>query len=328
MAQPTGTFSTYQAKGIRENLADIISNISPIDTPFISNVGSGGGIDNTYYEWQTDALSAVNTANAAIEGGDAVMVTSSPTTRLGNYTQISTKNVTVSGTVERVKKAGRKSELAYQLAKRGAELKRDMEAIACSGQVAVPGTDTTARNTAGFEAYITTNTVRGVGGADPGYSGGVAANGLGTGYPNVAAVPGTPVAVSEVNFKLMLQKQWTNGGKADLVLTGPSTKVKISAFAGIATRYRDVPAGQQASIVGAADVYVSDFGEVTIVPDRFKGELTMQAIDTEYVGVVKLRDFMTIDLAKTGDSEKKQLLVEWGIKVQNPLAHAIYADFT
>jgi hypothetical protein len=326
MAQPTGTFSTYQAKGIRENLADIISNISPIDTPFVSNVGSDT-CDNTYFEWQTDALSAVNTSNAALEGGDAVMVTSTPTTRLGNYTQISTKNVTVSGTVERVKKAGRKSELAYQLAKRGAELKRDMEAIACSGQPAVSGSDTVARNTAGFECFITTNTIRGAGGADPTYSGGVAANGLGSGYPNAAATAGTPVALSETNFKLMLQKQWTNGGKADLVLVGPATKVKCSAFAGIATRYRDVPAGQQASIVGAADVYVSDFGEVTIVPSRFKGETTMQAIDTEYVKITKLRDFMTIDLAKTGDSEKKQLLVEWAVRVQNPLAHAVYADF-
>lgn len=329
MAQPTGTYSTYQGKGIRENLADVISNISPIDTPFISNVGSGGGIDNTYYEWQTDALSAVDSANAALEGGDAIMVTSSPTSRIGNYTQISTKNVTVSGTVERVKKAGRKSELAYQLAKRGAELKRDMEAIACGGQAALPGSDSVARKTAGFECFITTNTVRGAGaGADPTYSGGVAGNGLGSGYPNLSAVAGTPAAISETNFKLMLQKQWTSGGKADLVLCGPATKVKISAFAGIATRYRDVPAGQQASIVGAADVYVSDFGEVTIVPSRFKGETTMQAIDTEYVGIVKLRDFFTIDLAKSGDSEKKQLLVEWGVKVENPLAHAIYADFT
>jgi hypothetical protein len=327
MAQPTGTYSTYQAKAIRENLADIISNISPIDSPFISNVGSGGDIENTYFEWNTDALAAVDTANAALEGGDAIMVSSTPTTRLGNYTQISTKNVTVSGTVERVKKAGRKSEMAYNLAKRGAEIKRDMEAIACGGQIAVAGNDTTARKTAGFEAFITTNTVRGAGGADPSYSGGVAGNGLGSGYPNTAATAGTPVAITETNFKLMLQKQWTNGGKADLVLCGPATKVKISGFSGIATRYRDVAPGKQASIVGAADVYVSDFGEVTIVPSRFKGETTMQAIDTEYVGIVKLRDFQTIDLAKTGDSEKKQLLVEWGVKVANPLAHAIYADF-
>jgi hypothetical protein len=328
MPQPTGSFSTYQAKGIRENLADVISNISPIDTPFVSNVGSGGDIDNTYYEWQTDALAAVDTTNAQIEGNDATLASSTPTTRLGNYTQISSKTVVVTGTVERVKKAGRKSELAYNLAKRGAELKRDIEAIACGGQVAVAGSDTVARKTAGFEAFITTNTIRGAGGADPGYSGGVAANGLGSGYPNTAAVAGTAVAISETNFKTMLQKQWTQGGKPDLVLCGPSTKVKISGFAGIATRYRDVPAGQQAAIVGAADVYVSDFGEVTIVPSRFKGESTMQSIDTDYVGIVKLRDFFTIDLAKTGDSEKKQLLVEWGVKVQNPLAHAIYADFS
>jgi hypothetical protein len=326
MAEPTGTYSTYQAKGIRENLADIISNISPIDTPFVSNVG-GDTCDNTYFEWQTDALGAVNTGNAALEGGDAIMVTANPTSRLGNYTQISTKNVTISGTLERVKKAGRKSELAYQLAKRGAELKRDIESIAVSNQFAVAGSDTVARNTAGFECFVVTNTVRGAGGADPTYTGGIAANGLPTGYPSASPTAGTVSAITEANFKLMLQKQWTSGGKADLVLTGPVTKPKISQFTGIATRFRDVPAGQQAAIVGAADVYVSDFGEVTIVPDRFKSDATLHAIDTEYVKIVKLRDFQTIDLATTGDATKKQMIVEWGVKVTNPLAHAIYADF-
>lgn len=320
-------FSTYDAKGIREDLSDVIYNISPIDTPFISNIGKTTA-QATYFEWQTDALAAPDANNAQVEGADAGNDTSTPTSRMGNYTQISTKVVAITGTLEAVRKAGRRSELAYQLAKRGNDLKRDMETIATSPQAAVVGTDTTARKTAGFEAFVITNTIRGAGGADPTYSGGVGANGLPSGYPNTAPTDGTQAAITEDNFKLMLQKQWSNGGKADMVLVGPINKQKISLFSGIATRFRDVPAGQQAQIIGAADVYVGDFGEVTIVPDRFKRERTALAIDTEYVSLAYLRSFQLNRLAKTGDSEKRQLVVEWGVKVQNPLAHAVYADLT
>src|SRR5574340_1069474 len=304
MAQPTGTYSTYQGKGIRENLADVIYNISPIDTPFMNNIGRETA-SNTYYEWQTDALNAPDTANAAIEGGDAPTASASPTTRLGNYTQISTKNVTVSGTLETVNKAGRRSEMSYQLAKRGAELKRDMEAILCSTQAAVAGSDTVARKTTGI---------------DPTLSGGTA------GYPNASPGAGTQVAFTETLLKQGLQLVWAAGGDTDIVMVGPHNKQVASGFAGIATRYKDVPAGKQATIVGAADVYTGDFGEVTIVPNRFKNDNSALLLDTEYLGIAYLRNFQTIDLAKTGDAEKKQLLVEYGLKVHNHNAQGIVAD--
>lgn len=321
-------FTTYDARGIREDLADVIYNISPIDTPFVSNVGKTTA-DQTFFEWQTDSLAAADTNNAAIEGADAGDDTSTPTSRIGNYTQISTKVVKITGTLEAVKKAGRKSELAYQLAKGGNELKRDIEAIATGPQAANPGSDTVARRTAGFEAFIIDNTIRGTGGADPTYSGGIGANGLPVGYPNAGPTDGTAQAdITEANFKTMLQKQWSAGGKADMILVGPINKQKISLFEGIATRFRDVPAGQQAQIIGAADVYVSDFGDVTIVPDRFKRERTALGVDTEYVALAYLRNFRVNQLAKTGDAEKRQILVEWGVKVMNPLAHSVYADLT
>lgn len=319
------TFMTYDARGIREDLADVIYNISPIDTPFISNIGKTVA-EQTFFEWQTDSLAAASSTNAVVEGADAGTDNSVPTSRMGNYTQISTKVVQISGTLEAVRKAGRKSELAYQLAKRGNELKRDMEASLTSYNVAVPGNDTTARNTAGFGSFVITNTIRGAGGADPVYSGGLSASGLPIGYPITAPVAGTAAAITEDNFKTMLQKQWTSGGKADFVLVDATTKQAISLFTGIATRFRDVPAGEQAQIIGAADVYVSDFGDVTIVPDRFTKTGVAYGIDLEYVACAYLRNFQVLELAKTGDSEKRQLIVEYGLKVMNPLAHSAYAD--
>ena len=320
MAQPTGTFSTYQAKGIRENLADIIYNISPIDTPFMNNIGRETA-SNTYFEWQVDALASPNTANAAVEGADSGGSSSSPTTRLGNYVQISTKDVTVSGTMEAVNKAGRRSELSYQLAKRGAELKRDMESILTSTQAAVAGSDTVARKTAGIEAFIMApNAVRGTGGADPTLSGGTA------GFPNASPTDGTAAAFTETMLKTALADVWASGGDPDIVMVGPHNKQVVSGFTGIATRFRDVPAGKQAEIVGAADVYVGDFGQVTIVPNRFKRDNTALVLDTEYLGIAYLRNFQTIELARTGDAEKRQILVEYGLKVHNHNAQGIVAD--
>lgn len=322
MAQPTGLFQTYDARGIRENLADVIYNISPIDTPFMNNIGRESE-SNTYNEWQVDSLASPNASNAALEGADAAGLTSTPTTRLGNYTQISVKDVTVSGTVEAVNKAGRRSELAYQLAKRGSELKRDIESILTSGQPAVAGSDSVARNTAGIEAFIQSpNSIRGAGGADPTLSGGT------SGYPNAGPTNGTQVAFTETMLKAGLAAVWGSGGDTDIVMVGPFNKQTVSQFAGIATRFRDVPAGRQAQIIGAADVYVGDFGEVTIVPNRFKADRSALLLDTNYLGVGYLRNFQQIELARTGDSEKRQLLAEYMLKVHNYHAQGIVADIT
>ena len=158
MAAPTGTFQTYGAIGNREDLSDIIYDISPTDTPFMSNVERGTATA-TLHEWQTDSLAASNADNAQIEGGDATTNTASPTTRFGNYTQIFHKVPLVARTQRSVNTAGRRDEMSYQIAKRGREMKRDMEARYTSAQGAVAGGSGTAREMAGLGAWLFGNQV-------------------------------------------------------------------------------------------------------------------------------------------------------------------------
>lgn len=324
MATPTNTFQTYQAKGIREDLANVIYNISPAETPFMSNAGKET-VSNTYFEWQVDSLSSVNTSNAVVEGDDATLQASTPTVRVGNYTQISTKTVVVSGTLEAVDKAGRRSELAYQLAKRSKELKRDMEAIATGPQAASAGDATTARTTAGFEAWLRTNTSRGTGGANPTMSG---ANG--NGYPNASPTDASTAnqrTFTETLLKDMVRKVYTNSvSQPPILMVGPANKQQASTFPGIALNRYQLSSPKPGAVIGAADIYVSDFGEISVVPNRFQRERTAFGFNPEYASIVTLRNFQQIELAKTGDAEKRELLVEWGVKIHNEAAHGVIAD--
>ena len=314
MAIVANTFTRYSAVGIREDLSNVIYNISPEETPFISNIGREN-VKNTYFEWQTDSLAAASDANAALEGDDVASFTAvSPTSRIGNYTQISTKNVVISGTLEALDKAGRRSELTYQLAKLGSELKRDMESALLANQSPVAGNTTTARRTAGLPAFIKTNTDFGTGGAD---TAGIAAR-----------TDGTQRAFTEDQLKDVIAKVWESGGTPKMLMVGSHNKQVASGFTGIATRFRDVPAGQQAQIVGAADVYVSDFGTVNIVPNRFQRARDAFVVDPQYASMAVLRPIQQMELAKTGDAEKRLMLVEYGLKVNNEAAHGIVADLT
>ena len=314
MAIVGNTFTRYNAVGIREDLSNVIYNISPEETPFISNIGRES-VKNTYFEWQTDSLAAASASNAALEGDDISSFQAvTPTARVGNYTQISTKNLVISGTLEAVDKAGRRSEMTYQLAKLGSELKRDMEAALLANQSPVAGNNTTARRTAGLPAWIKTNTSFGTGGAN---TAGVAAR-----------TDGTQRAFTEALLKNVIQQVWTSGGTPKMLMVGPFNKVAASGFTGIATRFRDVPAGQQAQIIGAADIYVSDFGTVNIVPNRFQRDRDAFVVDPDYASLAVLRPIQKQDLAKTGDAEKAMLLVEYGLKVNNEAAHGIVADLT
>jgi hypothetical protein len=320
MTAPTNTFQTYTAKGIREDLANVIYNISPADTPFISNAGKET-VSNTYYEWQIDSLAATDSTNAAIEGDDPTIQLSNPTSRVGNYTQISVKTVIVSGTLEAVDKAGRRSELAYQLAKRSKELKRDMETIACSNQAGNAGSSSSARKTAGLEAWLTTNTFRGTSGANPTLSGTT------SGYPNAGATDGTQRSFTETLVKQMVKSVYVNSvTQPPILMVGPANKQQASTFAGIAVNRYQISTPKPGAVIGAADVYVSDFGEVSIVPNRFQRERSAFGFNPEYASIVTLRNFQQLELAKTGDSEKRELLVEWGVKIHNEAAHGIVAD--
>ena len=312
------TYQTYTAIGQREDLSDVIYNISPTETPFLNSVGKSKATA-IYHEWQTDSLASVNTSNAAVEGATASDATISPTVRVGNRTQISQKTIKISGTLDAVNKAGRKSEKAYQLAKASSEIKRDMEAILLSNQTAANGNATTARNLGGLQAWLASNTSNGSGGS-------AGANGT------TARTTGTDRAFTATLLNTVAQSAFTNGGSPTLLLVTPAQKVVASTFSGIATRYRDVPANQQAQIINAADVYVSDFGIIQIVPDRFipnaDNDDTAFLLDTEMAAVAYLRPFQTNELAQVGDADLTQLLVEYTLEVKNEAAHGIISDLT
>jgi hypothetical protein len=324
MSQTSNTFDTFNAKGIRESLSNVIYNISPEETPFMSNIGRES-VKNTFFEWQTDSLAAASTTNAQIEGDDVSSYDSTAATvRLGNYTQVSRKTLILSGTLESVDKAGRRSELAYQLAKRSAELKRDMESIMLTNQAASGGSagvSTAIRKTGSLLAFLKTNTDKGTGGADPSY----------TTQPNATrtdAASGDQRTFTEAILKSVIQKVWTAGGTPKVLMVGPVNKQRVSGFAGIAEIRKEVTGNKPGVIIGAADVYVSDFGAVSVVPNRFQRERDAFVLDPEYASVCYLRPFQTIELAKTGDAEKRMIVVEWGLKVNTEAAHGLAADLT
>lgn len=327
MAIVTNTITRYDGyRSVREDLANVIYNISPVDVPFMSNVGREN-VKNTYFEWQTDQLASASTTNAQLEGDDlqGVADARTPTHRVGNYTQISRKVIEVTGTLEAVDKAGMRSYLAYQLAKGASELKRDMEASLTSNTIAVSGSDSVARQTAGLGGWIITNSFSGSGGAAPIMSGNASGNPQ-DGFPMTAATAGTTQVFTEALLKSAIQSVWTQGGDPKVLMVGPHNKSVVSGFTGIATRFRDVPAGAQAEIVGAADVYVSDFGTVNVVPNRFQPEYNAYLLDPEYASVAYLRNFRTEVLAKTGDAEKRMIIVEYGLKVRTEKAHGVVRD--
>ncbi len=200
----------------------------------------------------------------------------------------------------------------------GAALKRDMESSLLANQAAVAGNTTTARRTAGLPAWLTSNTSFGTGGADPTVGS----------TPTAARTDGTQRAFTEALLKDVIAEVWTSGGTPKMLMVGAFNKQAASAFSGIATKFRDVPADQQAQIIGAADVYVSDFGTVNIVPNRFQRARDAFVVDPEYASLAILRPIQQMELAKTGDAEKRLMLVEYGLKVSNQAAHGIVADLT
>ena len=316
MAIVTNTFTTFDAKGIREDLSNVITNIAPEETPYMSNIGRES-ISNSLYEWQTDTLAAA-AANKQLEGDDVTSFDAvTATVRLQNYAQISRKTIVLSATEETVNKAGRRSELAYQIAKRGAELKRDQEFTMLNGAVAAAGNTTTARGTASLQAFIKTNYDMQTNGANPSY----------TTLPNSARTDGNVRTFTETILKNVIQQVWTAGGTPKILMTGPVNKMRVSGFSGIASSRFNIEGGARpATIIGAADIYVSDFGNVQVVPNRFQRERDAFVIDPEYAKLTTLRPYQQIELAKTGDAEKRMLIVEWGHKVLAENAHGIAAD--
>jgi hypothetical protein len=315
MAIVTNTFTHFDAKGIRESLSDVIANISPEETPFQSNVGSKS-VSNTYFEWQKDSLAAADTT-ARISGDDVSSFDStSATTRVGNYTQILRRTVIVADNLEAVDKAGRDSEMAYQVAKRGKELKRDIEAVLTANNARVAGGTGTAPETAGLGAWVATNDNFGTGGASP------------TGDGSNGRTDGTQRAFTEAQLKSVMSSVWTAGGNPTVLMVGAFNKQAVSAFAGIAAQRYMAPADGPTTIIGAADVYMSDFGTLSVVPNRFQRARDAWVLDTEMAAVCNLRPIDKVDLAKTGDASKAMLIWEGGLEVSNEAAHGLIADLT
>lgn len=320
MGVPTNTVTTFSAIGNREDLANIIYEISPMDTPFLSQAAKSRA-SAVYHEWQTDALEAAG-ANRKIEGDDATASTFVATTRVGNYCQISSKTISVSGTQRAVNAAGRADEFSYQLAKRGREIKRDMEYALVQNQGSSAGGVGTARSLASLESWLATNkTSVGTGTAQttPGFSSGTVA------APTDSTVQGT---FTRASLNDVIQKCWTQGGDPKIIMVGPFNKTVASGFANIATLYKNVTPGQQGEILAGADLYVSDFGQHQIVPNRFQRDRTVLVLDMEYLGVATLRDMETMPLAKTGDADRSQLLTEFTLVVKNEKASGKVTDCT
>jgi hypothetical protein len=318
MAAPTGTNSTYGRVGLAEDIHDVIYDISPTDTPVMS-AAKRLKATNTLHQWQTDALSSA-AANNHVEGDDATFASAPATTMLGNYCAISKKTIVVSRTADVAKKYGRGSEIGYLIKQAGKELKRDIEFMLLGAQGSSAGGATTARATAGYRAMI----------GNVEYAG-TAVNTTGTqpGASSVgvwgASVDGTNVAFLEQDLKTALGLAWTDGGNPTMIVSNTKQKQAASAFAG-ASAFEGFGVSQgrsmQGAVIAGIDLYVSDFGSHKWTLDRFIGQTCVLALDPEYMGIAWFDPISVEDLAKTGDSKKKQIVCEWASVLMNPDAHA------
>lgn len=311
MAVPSNTFQTYQAKGIREDLGNVIFRVSPTDTPFTSMIKKEK-CQSTKYEWQTDDLASA-AANAAIEGDDPTTAAASATTRWDNYTQISQKTFIVSGTQEVVNKAGRESEVAFQTIKRGEELKRDMEFALTQNTTYNAGNASTARQLRGLEGWVYTNDSLGASGVSP-----VPAS-------NTAPTDGTQRAITEPLLKTVIQLCWDAGGNPNIVMCGSAQKQAISGFSGNVTRFNESDANK---LYTAFDFYVSDFGTLKIVANRFQRARTAFVLQSDMWKLRTLRPMKRTELAKTGDSMRYQMLTEYTLESCNEQASGAVRDLS
>lgn len=318
MTVPSNTFQRTGKVAVRESLHDVISNIAPTETPFMANIGKGKAY-NTLEEWLTDTLAAADADNAVINGDDAGNDALTDAVRLSNYTQLSDKVVGISSTTQAVRSAGEQTKMSYQMVKKGKELKRDIEKRLCGNYAAVPLADGTAGKTAGAVAFVRTNGSRGSGGAAATLSGST------SGYVNAAATNGTLRTVTEAMLKDAVVDAWNEGGEPSMVIVSGTIKQTFSSFAGIADQRRET-GNKRATIIGAADVYVSDFGELSFVPSRFTTGRDALVIDPALWTLLYLQPFNTDDLAKTGHADRKMLSAEYTLKCHNELGNAVIAD--
>lgn len=322
------TFETYNAVGNREELSDRIWLITPEETPFTSLIGKAA-VSSVHPEWQTDTLATPDLANNRGEGEDWTFQSVAATTRVGNYTQISDKRIIISRTQDRTLKAGRNSEVAREIAKKGVEIRTDIESISLFNQASAAGSaaDATNRLSGGFRAWLASNTSLGSGGANGGFN---------TGSKLVvAATNGTQAALTKTMLDSTILSCYTSGGNPDVFMVSPYAKQVFSKFmsdANVAPQRFPTQPGQQTQIVAAADEYLSDFGTITVVPNRqmYRAGVTVARnaflIDPSKVSLGMFDDIQLVNPAKTGDAEKRVLVTEWTLLVNNEAAHGVIAD--
>lgn len=316
MAVTANTNETYNESIIREDLSAALTSISPTDAPVMSAIGTRN-VENTYFEWSEIDLAAA-ASNTKVEG-DSALPNDAPhnAIRKGNYTNISAKVVEVSDTNQNVNGVANAQTIATQVAMALKAMKRDMELMVVSQQAANAGASGTARVTAGIPAFLTTNTDRGVGGADPTTSGAG-----GAGYPNAAATAGTSRTLTEALLKSTIASCWDEGAEPSVVFCNSTNKQLMSTFTGNATRFKQA---EDQKLNAAIDVYVSDFGELQLVPSRYV-TTDVLVMDPNYAEIAYLQTARQKPLARTGLSERRLISAEWGVQVTSEKAHGVIAD--
>jgi len=327
MTVPTSTLQVYTQTNIREDLIDAIYNVDPFKTPLF-NMCKKAEARQTFHEWDIDVLAAQNLSNAAVEGDNPSNIALTAVGRCGNYCQISTKTIQISGTSQSVVAAGGSNRMGYQLLKKSKELKRDIEGILTNNAGRNAGNSSTARVSAGLPSWVMTNDVfqNGNSGAQPSGTITVGSSTFGNGTTG-RTDDGTPIAITEAQVKSVLQKVYKSSGESpEYALVSPANKQNISAFSGPGTRFIEV---EDSTLLTKVDVYESDFGEVKLIPDILLARSKdVYFINPNYIRVAYLRPFQTIPLAKTGDSDQKMLLVEYSLEVGNEHAHGAIYDTT
>jgi len=307
MAKISNAFDTYSAQADREELSDIIYNISPMQTPFLSSVGKSN-VSNVVFDWQTESLPTPS-SSGKLEGFELSRSASTASVRESNVCMISSRDATVTGSQEASDAAGKNSEMAHQLALMSKALKRDMEEALVGNIAKVSGTASAARQTRSLETWYSSNVNKASDGAN--------------GSASAARTNGTRRDLTEAMVKDVQQQCFSNGAEPSILMCGPYNKSVISGFTGRSQARQFVDANV---VEASVSIYSGDFGELKVVPSNRSREQAVHLLDPEFAGVSYLRDFETIDISTIGDAQTKMIVVEYGLEMKNEAAHGIVAD--
>ncbi len=330
MAQAANTHDRYDlatsGENVKEQVADRIWNIDPTDCPFTA-MAKKTKSTNTLIEFLKDKLDAVDTSNAYVDGDEFSADALVPPVRLQNYHQISKRGLVISRRANKLMKHGRREEVAYEVAKAGDMLKRDVEAILTRNQVAAVGSASVVPTTASLGAWLKTNTNRGATGTDPTLSG------TDDGYPNAAAGDGTQRALSEATLHSIMADTFVEGGKPSVLMVGPVVKGRFSNYmfssgSRIATPYQDHKGSERsgATVLGSVDVFIGDYGALEVTPNRFQRERDVYGLDPRYWAISFIDNMLLETIAQTGDAQKRHLICDYALCSYAEDASFIIAD--